>query len=471
MRERSMQQSDRMKNSEQMMGKLQAMSGIIRLGHEAFQREGLSAVAAHIVNNSRSITAFDRSCLIDFRSPKPKIVAVSGQATVNPNSEYCESVKRFIKPFAKLKSPIEVNGESIDEHSGGSGCINAYNELREYSKSGILLIPLRRPGTAGNDELFIWMVEFVNAEGKSLNLLSLLAQHYAEAIWFSFAKKSVIHSAFKGRKLLSPLNVSLAILIGFVYSLFYCSVRQTTIASFEITSKDPKIVYAPYSGVINQAFFENGSTIPEGATAIEYKTDELNFAYQEAVNTYNRTKAELDSSIQKSLAGDEKELGREKLLRLMLEKEKLNIQKAQWYLSKSRVETKHDGIISIGGKEQLAGKAIRAGEKLFEIIDPQDLVAKVMVPEAESSVLNEMSELTLYLATKPDEAITGEILERSPKAEMTDSRQFCYNLKVKLDNSSSKYIYGMRGMARIKGKEVSFGYYLFRSTILWWRKI
>jgi hypothetical protein len=38
-------------------------------------------------------------------------------------------------------------------------------------------------------------------------------------------------------------------------------------------------------------------------------------------------------------------------------------------------------------------------------------------------------------------------------------------------NLTPNFIYGMRGVARVKGREVSLGYYLFRNLILAWRKI
>jgi hypothetical protein len=48
-------------------GKLNAISAVLKLGHEAFEKHTLQQLANHIVNNSRMVAPYERSALIDMR--------------------------------------------------------------------------------------------------------------------------------------------------------------------------------------------------------------------------------------------------------------------------------------------------------------------------------------------------------------------------------------------------------------------
>ncbi len=65
----------------------------------------------------------------------------------------------------------------------------------------------------------------------------------------------------------------------------------------------------------------------------------------------------------------------------------------------------------------------------------------------------------------------GKIVSISPKPILTDKRQFCYIIELELPENNPAFVYGMRGVARVKGRRVSLGYYLFRNLILWWRRV
>ncbi len=48
--------------------KLNVVSAVLRLGHAAFDKKGLDAVATHIVNNSKLIAGYERCCIVQICS-------------------------------------------------------------------------------------------------------------------------------------------------------------------------------------------------------------------------------------------------------------------------------------------------------------------------------------------------------------------------------------------------------------------
>ena len=96
---------------------------------------------------------------------------------------------------------------------------------------------------------------------------------------------------------------------------------------------------------------------------------------------------------------------------------------------------------------------------------------KVPVLESESSILLEKpAEITLFLHTSPDTPILAKVTEISPAPELTEQRTYCYNLRAYLTPDQCKDLkYGMRGIAKVEGKEVTIGYFLFKSVILYFR--
>ena len=140
-------------------------------------------------------------------------------------------------------------------------------------------------------------------------------------------------------------------------------------------------------------------------------------------------------------------------------------------MEKSVIHAKQAGILDIGDKDKLEGKAVRAGEKLFEVLSTEGLIALVYLNEQNASVLGDDCKITLYLHTMPEMPLVGKIDSISPKPVLTEKKNYCYLIRIKLDSQKANLICGMRGVARISGPRVPFGYYLFRNIVLWWRRL
>ena len=451
-------------------GKINVMSAIMRLGHEAFRRKGLVAVGGHIVNNSRLVVRYDRSALVDMRSGQPRLVSLIGQAEPGMNTEYTIQMLKLMAFFDGLTEKVIVDEAMLTEKLADGETLEAYRYLSANSKS-MLVIPLREPNTTEEDgQLFLWLVEFFDAMPPTADhILALLGVSYNEAVWSTVNARSRLFGGwFKSRGRMTPMRVFQSLAIIFVLALIFCRINQNVAAEFEIVPQDKEVCYAPYDGVIAGLAKLNGQAVKPNDLLMSYDTEELRFRLADAQKSFDEISAKADL-VRNQAFTDNTKLGEIKLLEIQKEKEKINIEKMQWYLGRSKILAERGGIFVVESEDSWDGKAVRAGDELCQVYDPGVKIAKVMLNERDASVLDGKLSVNLYLHTRPELPLPGEVIHTSPKPLLQKNGQFCYVIKIKMNRED--LIFGMRGIARVSGGKVSLGYYLFRNLVLWWRRV
>lgn len=454
--------------------KLTALSGVLRLGHEACQKGSLEAVAMHIVNNTRMLAAFDRSCLVDFRSGSPEMIAIMGVAEVNRNSEFCVNMKKMLRPFDSLSKAIVLRDEAFERIKASQSSIEAFKYFKGMNED-MILIPLLPPDKAAHAEagVFIWVLEFrANMGTDTEKLLLLLSQMYSMAVWYSVRRrKGILSSALHGRMpFMTPGRVLLVLFALLIPLLFAVKVDLSALADFQLEPPEKTIEYAPFNGILKKSLFSNGQEVKKGDTVIEYDTESLNYDLLASQKEYDELCAQLDMVRQNSFVNGD-DLAKAKLLEAKRDRKKVDIDRARRLLSKSVLKADRDGILAIEDPNLMRGRSVDAGTELYEILPPGKLIAKACLNEADASVICPDMKIKLYLHSSPATALPAKTLSVSPRPSMQENNQFCYVIKTELEGRQDNLICGMRGVARISGQRVSLGYYLFRNAMLWWRKI
>jgi len=457
--------------------KLTVLSGVLRLGNEASQKGSLDAVSMHIVNNTRMLVQFDRSCLVDFRSGKPEVTSIMGMAEVNENSEYCVNIRNLLQPFGKLERSVVVREDALRSVNASDDAMKALDYFKGKVED-MIIIPLRPPDRVkySDNDLFIWVVEFQGNMGTDTEkLLLLLSPLYSVALWYSLAQKygfGIKGLLGGGRKksFLTPRRIIAGLAVLLVLSLFIVRIDQRALGDFELEPPQKEIEYAPFSGILRQSNFMNGQRVKPGDVVIEYDTDEMEYELKSSSKEFDEISAELDMVRQSSFSKSE-ELGRVKMLEAKRDHKAVAIEKLKWYISKSQLKADNAGILAIDDPSKICGKSVNAGAELFQIMPYGKLIAKAYLNEADSSVICHGMKVTLYLHSMPARAIQTKILSVSPRPTIQENNQFCYVIRAELLSRDSSFLCGMRGVAKVSGRKVTLGYYLFRGVLLWWRQI
>ena len=109
---------------------------------------------------------------------------------------------------------------------------------------------------------------------------------------------------------------------------------------------------------------------------------------------------------------------------------------------------------------------------MFETVFSERLLAEISLNEKDAAVLEGTTGTELFLHARPEKSLQNvEIISVSPKPFITETNEYCYRVRVKFDDKDKLGLVGMRGVARITGKTVTLGYYLFRNMILAWREL
>ena len=327
---------------------------------------------------------------------------------------------------------------------------------------------LRPPANLDHaDVVFFWLLEYEKEIPAYVpNTFKLLAASASEALYYQRFCKSRLREVKRHVKKRWVWGALLLLLTGAMF------IRVPESATAEFTLKAPEITaaYAWFDGPIAACPVQDGEIVKKGDVIAEYDTDQLLYRLSSAQNALREIEAELALEQQNAFT-DEERLGKVKLLEARRDTMQVAVREAQWYLEHARIMAPADGILALadGRAEQLAGKAVRTGDKLFEVFGGSGMVAEIPVNERDASVLRREFRATLFLHTAPEDAIPAEILEISHYPELTEQKTYCYKVRVRLPEDSAGLRYGMRGVARLSGGNVSLGYRLFKSVVLYFR--
>ena len=439
--------------------KLKTLAMIIKFGHDLFDRKNLKEIAASAVNNSHSLLNFRSSAL--FRLQKNKkcdILGQFGQAEVNEYSAAAVQQKALLQKIQFDKKNILLLGNQ-----------ELPAELAE-NNAVYLLCSLQRPASTEWESSYIWLLEYEKSVPESaVTTAQLLGKSIVEALCLAEASslggghRRVIRHFGKMTKFL--FLFLLLILIAFI------PVRESGTAEFMLKAPDITASYAWYDGPVLKCLKQDGVFVRKGETILRFDTEEQKYRLSNAQAALKEAEAELELAQQTAFT-DESKLGNVKLLRARCEVLKVAVKEAQWYLKNSEIKAAADGILVLadGRAEQLTGKAVKAGDKLFEIYGGEGMVAEIMVNERDSSILHSDFKAELFLHTAPEKMISGTMLSVAQYPVLNEQNFYSYTVRVKLPESEEKSLrYGMRGIAKLAGEKVSLGYYLFKNLILYFR--
>ncbi|MBS1372082.1 MAG: biotin/lipoyl-binding protein [Lentisphaeria bacterium] len=453
----------------ELKARLQAMGGILRLSHDAVLRPDLKSLAEHIVNSSRPLVQYIRACLVATDGAAPRILAEMSQPEVNSHSEYAENI-RLIAASLKVDSPLELSSSGADGCALSDAARRACHELLG-EKRRLYVIPLSSPRIPGSKtHPYLWLMEFSGSVPPHVKTSTgLLADEYGSALW-SFSAGS---RPWKRKRLLRPRNILPALLLLFLAALFTVRVDNNIAAEFVLKPKTTFSAYTKFDAVVRKCHVQDGSRVEAGAVILEYDTERMQFQLAAAEAAFRTADAEYEQESKAAFTDPEK-LARVKLLALRREQAAVAIDEAKWFLDHSVVRAPVTGMIALAGgsADKLTGRALRTGEKEFDLFGTDGVAAEIMVHERDSAILSQSPALTLFLHTSPELPIRGEILSIRRYPELTEQNFYSYNIRSELTGDRLPELQvGMRGIARLSGERVKLGYYLFRSLVLWYRGV
>lgn len=456
--------------NNELKSRLRAFAAILRLNRDAFSFKDLRSTALHIVNDSKTLLTYDRSSLVDLRSRR--VIAEYSQTEVNEHTRYARALTRLCRELKFGNDPLEVTADCPEEilnTLSGKG----KESLQVLTEDGthLLMIPLRHSKNPESEKNpFLWVLEYKNAiPGHVSAMVALLAADYSCALWLHAPKGFLrIWSRFLFR--ITFARLFLLLLAAFGVALFTMNVEHTVSAEFVLKPKSAHSSYAWFDAVVKKCHVKDGQIVKKGEKILSYDTARMRFQLSAALAAYKETDAEYEQE-SKAAFTDREKLGKLKVLSHRRKQALVAIEEARWYLAHSEVHAPVEGMVALvdGSADKLANRALRTGEKQFDIYSGNGMIAEIRVNEKDASVLDKSPVITLFLHTKPELPIRVKVIASRYYPELTEQNIYCYNLQAEMADPVPGLRYGMRGVARVRGEKVLLGYYLFRSLVLWYR--
>ncbi len=457
------------KQNAEWSARLKALGVVIKLGSDLFGAPDFATAAAMAANSSHSLLKFKSSALAEITGGKVRIVGQYGTPVVDEHSEAAEVRRELLERLEIGDAPLTLRRNNVAELDSETGGV--LERILEDDDDSLLVLPLSPPQFLGNPGFrLVWLICFSGE-------VPAFASSMAGVLQFSFAAALYCHRCCRPgtgtrlRKHFSRKRLFGLFTLLVAAALMFVPVRESV--NTEFTLKAPRIVsaYAWFDGPISRCLRQDGAVVKAGETIALYDTSALQFRLAAAENQLAETRKayELESS---AAFLDKNHLGQAKLMEARLAGAEVAVREAKWYLKHAAVKAPAAGVLALadGRAELLQNKAVRTGDRLFDIYGGKGVIAEIRVDERDSSILAGLTGGTLFLYTSPDRGLKARILDIRKYPELTERRNYSYIVLAEIEGTPPEGVrYGMRGIAKLYGRRVSLGYYLFKNLVIYLR--
>jgi len=431
---------------KEMLAAVNLLSLINKMNLKIFSTKTRKALIFLILNDTVQVVRYDRAVLWSFEGDTPKILGVSGQTTVNQNSDLAKKWGRLISDLA---DPSKIQLFSQDSFSNEK---RLWVEMEsEEPKPAILWMPII---TQEKRQLGLWLERWqgVSWTNQEADILNFLVQAYGIA-WEKFSSMHSYSFLKKKRTIFGALAL-LLILLSLRVSL-------RVVAPCEVVPKNPILITAPLEDIIAQVDVKPGQHVKKGEVLFEYDkriVAENLKAAEEQVNV-----AQLDLNRAKTLAlKDDRSFAEISVLAAKLKKEQINLELAKYHQSQLTVTSPEDGVVMLEDPEEWRGKPVHIGERVLMITNPDQTKIRIWIPENDNVVLDPNQEIKIILNIDPEKNRTALLSYIANASTVNEKHLPSFVAEAYWTTEPTDVKMGLKGTAILYGQKVSVFYWIAR---------
>lgn len=378
------------------------------------------------------------------------VFAVSGIPEPDRSSPYIQWLLGCCKKWKEIERSICSTPEDFSGELSKSWI--------EWAPFNAVIVPLASTIDQKIGTLILFREELWNEH--DLALLTELAAIYAHGftahskqggVW-----KKIINNAFgKG--------IKAALILLFFASLFY-PIRMSVQAPAEVVPKEPFVVRSPLDTVIDKFHVKPNQLVKQGELLFEFDRTNLGAKHGVASKAYQVAAEEYRQAAQTALVDDKYRAELKPRLGKMDEKA-AELSFSRNLLNKTEVHAPRSGIVIFAEQSDWIGKNVSVGERVLTIANPDKVEMLIRLPVGDAIDFDLNNPVKLYLSSDPQHPLSGTLRYVAYKPETTPAGIASYRIKADIISSGKIPRIGLTGTARIYGKKVSLGYYLFRRPL------
>jgi len=431
-------------NAEGQVIGLSILVQISRRVREAATAEEIGFIA---VNESKQLIPYRQSAL--WMQGKG-IFTVSGIPEPDRSSPYLQWLTECCKKWQGMET---VSCSTPEDFSG-----ELSRSWHEWAPFYAAIIPLKSKTETPLGTLILFREDSWNEH--DLALLSELASIYTHA-FTALALQGGFWKRIRKNAFSTGIKTTLILLAA--ASLFY-PVRMSVQAPAEVVPKEPFVVRSPLDTVIDKFHVKPNQTVTQGQLLFEFDRTNLGAKHGVASKAYQVAAEEYRQAAQTALV-DDKFRAEITPRRGRMEEKATELSFSRQLLNKTEVRAPRSGIVVFAEQSDWVGKNVSIGERVLTIADPNRVELLIRLPVADAIDFELNNPVRLYLSSDPQNPLDGILRYAAYKPETTSAGIAVYRLKADFIEAGKPPRIGLTGTARIYGKKVSLGYYLFRRPL------
>ena len=428
--------------------KVARLIGLEKKAREARSEDELNFV---VTNETRQIIDYVSSFLL-LKTPtdKFKIKATSDLATVDRTSPLLTFVENIINNDKTINTK-EIQNLDVEKLAN-----NIKAEKPKNLPENILFIPIISPQRGLQGYLLLGrQKQFTDSDTELARHLSFSYGHAFNSFLKDISINNYFKKYFKGKK---SWKIYLSIFI-----ILFLPLRLTSTAPVEVVAKKPKLVTAPFDGVVKEIVINNNDNVKFGDLLILFEDIELNNNYNLAKQSLQVTQKELLRSRQSSFSNNEEKARLAELV-AQVELKKAEVASAEERLKNTKLFAKQKGVAIVDQKNDWQGRPVKVGEKIITVANPDEVEFLIWLPVKDSLVIKENSKVKVFLDVNPISSLKGKLLRASYAPSLSPEEVLSYKIGASFDGKKSPRI-GFRGTAKVYGSRVPLFYLVLRKPI------
>ncbi|MBU1666126.1 MAG: HlyD family efflux transporter periplasmic adaptor subunit [Gammaproteobacteria bacterium] len=427
------------------------LATLLNLAHRAREAAGVAELGFVALNETRQLLDYRQAALWLPNERGDARLALSGLPRAEINAPYSQWLERvFRKAFAGLGQPARMNAAGLPA--------DLAEDWAQWLPAHGLLLPLTR---AGNNLGCLLLARDAVWDEAEVALAEELAHAYGHALALLARRPATWRLAFSGNRATRVLIWLLA--AGALVGVGMIPVPLTTLAPAEVVAKAPFLVRAPIEGVIDRFEVRPNQAVKADQALFEFDTTSLRNKKSQASGALALASEEFRQAAQLAVTSDKGRLDMG-----MRQGEMANraaeVRYSQQMLERGRVRSPRDGVAIFGDPADWIGRAVRVGEKVMEIADPEQMELLIHLPLGDAIPLENGARIDLFLTVAPQVSYPALLEYASYRAEALPDGSMAYRLKARFSGARPARI-GLAGTAKLFGAPVPLAYYVFRRPL------
>ena len=432
----------------------ESLATLQQLTLEAGLSENRKQLVFRIVNDMVRYCRYDRSVLWGMSNGKLKLLGVSGNTQVNPDSPLATQWRSLVDALSPRNRPAVIEPEAFSGHE------NMWNELTKRTDGlSVIWLPIDVEGRAVAG---LWLERWGDKRfsGRDLARLEAIRLAYGVA-WRSVARESgSLRRVLASRKWKATAPVAAVV----VAALCFVQVPLRIVAPCEVVPKDPVAVTAPLGGVIDEIPVWPGRSVEVGDLLAVYDKR----VATEAIKVVRQQVQIIESGLQRSRvqAFDNPSARSEiALLEHRLEQEKTRLRVAQHRVDHLEIRAPVRGTLVFADPHEWRGRPVQVGERLMMIVDPQKTKLRIWLPETDNINFDQAKLLTIILDSDPSSSRTAALRFVASHSEVNPDGVPRFRAEAEWAHPDPNVKMGLQGTAALYGNKVPLGYWLLRRPL------